>query len=262
MKIAVYTIAKNEEKNVDEWVGCVDGADYVVVADTGSEDGTVAKFQKHFRPPGARGSGGAEKALHHIAISPWRFDDAHNAALALVPLDAEVCIPLHLDERLMPGWQDAIRRSWRSGFHTKAFYTYVFSHNPDGSPSYSFMQNRIHARHGYRWRYPDHEGIYPYDITIERSVNISDLRIEQFQDRSKDRGGILHRLEMGMKEYPDHARMVFYYARELMYNRRYKEAIPFLERYLTMDLDNPFYVERAQAAEALTTCYRAAANGA
>ena len=75
LKIAVYAIAKNEEQHVERFMSSARAADVIVVADTGSTDGTVAALQ----------SAGA--AVHEIHISPWRFDDARNAALALVPAD-------------------------------------------------------------------------------------------------------------------------------------------------------------------------------
>jgi hypothetical protein len=173
-----------------------------------------------------------------------------------VPDDADVCIPLHFDERLMPGWRDELEANWKIGETTKAFYTYVFSHNPDGSPELSFLQNRIHARKGYRWKYPDHEGVYPYLIT-ERSITIPGLRIEQWQDRTtKDHSnGVLGRLFLGNEEYPNDSRMAYYLGRELMYHARYKDAIFHLERYLKMP-GVPFPTERANAARDLEWCWR------
>jgi hypothetical protein len=251
MKIAVYTLSLNESKNVNAWVESTRDADYVSVADTGSGDGTQKLFLSHY--PNAY-TPGSTRRVHQITISPWRFDDAHNSALALVPADADICIPLHLDERLQPGWRKILEDNWVVGVHTKAFYTYVFSHNPDGTPGFTFLTNRIHARSGYRWRYPDHEGVYPYGAAPEKSVAIPALRIEHFQDRSKDRTGILNRLAMGMTEYPDHSRMVFYYARELMYRGNFSEAVKQFERYFAMG--ESFPTERAQAAEHLSYCWK------
>lgn len=247
MKIAIYTIALNEAKHVGRWASSLLDADIVVFADTGSTDGTLKLAERALdgRVPEAK--------LAKIAITPWRFDDAHNAALALVPPDVDVCIPLHLDEVLMPGWREALERGWKADT-TKAFYTYVFSHNPDGTPELQFLQNRIHARKGYRWKYPDHEGIYPYGI-IEKSVTIPDLRIEQWADRSKNRSGTLPRLAMGVREYPNDARMAFYYGRELMYYSQWKAAVEQFERYLRIP-GAPFPHERLQAAEHLAHCLK------
>lgn len=256
MKIAVYAIAKNEEANVQGWLESLRGdADYVTFVDTGSTDDTVNKF---FDCTGTSVSACAPRGpdnryhLHHVSIGPWRFDDAHNAALSLVPADADVCIPLALDERLCDFWRPKIQAKWQLGFHTKAMYTYQFD------PSYSFMQNRIHARRGYRWVYPAHEGIYPYGGVSEHTVWIPELVITQTQNKSVDRmGRDLKLLEMGIREYPNSARMNYYYGRQLMYAGLYHEALHFLERYNT--LPGGFDDERKQVVGCIAQCKAALA---
>ncbi|TIS72255.1 MAG: glycosyl transferase family 2, partial [Mesorhizobium sp.] len=44
MKIAVYTIALNEAAHVERWANSAVGADYRIVADTGSTDDTVSRL--------------------------------------------------------------------------------------------------------------------------------------------------------------------------------------------------------------------------
>jgi len=73
MKVAVYSIALNEEKFVQRWYESAKEADYLFIADTGSSDKTVEI---------ARGLG---IVCHIISVKPWRFDDARNASLALLP---------------------------------------------------------------------------------------------------------------------------------------------------------------------------------
>ena len=41
MKVAVYTIALNEEKHVERWYNSIKDADYILIAATGSTDKTV-----------------------------------------------------------------------------------------------------------------------------------------------------------------------------------------------------------------------------
>ena len=68
MKIAVYTITKNEEQFIKRWAdSCVD-ADYRLVVDTGSTDDTIYEALAN----------GCEVTT--ITINPWRFDDARNTA--------------------------------------------------------------------------------------------------------------------------------------------------------------------------------------
>jgi glycosyltransferase involved in cell wall biosynthesis len=80
MKVAVYTIALNEAKHVKRWYEASKDADYHLIADTGSTDETVKIAKK------------LGINVYTISIKPWRFDDARNAALALIPDDVDYCI--------------------------------------------------------------------------------------------------------------------------------------------------------------------------
>lgn len=249
MKVGVYTICKNEKANVEDWVRTTRDemkfGDTITVCDTGSTDGTVEAFLYLGMRPGSR-----EWKIGEVSIDPWRFDDAHNAALAQVPDHMDMCIPLHLDERLQPGWRDAIEAEWRPDV-TKLEYQYEFA------PTLTFWQNRIHARKGYRWLYPDHEGVYPYGGTRENTVR-SALKIVQKQS-DRDRSGTLARLAMGVAENPTSARMRHYYGRELMYRMLWRQAVPHLEMYLRLAGQHP--VEQQANAECLSHCYRAISQG-
>lgn len=214
MKIAVYAIAKNEAANVVAWRRSAAAADYLILADTGSTDGT------------RRVARDLCDGCFSISISPWRFDDARNAALALVPADADICVPLDLDERLSDGWRDALEAAWTPGT-TKASYLYTWAEGAE-----PFWQNRIHARHGYRWRYPTHEGVYPYFEHDERAVLVPGLHIRQFQDKTKARPNDLHLLAWGEFENPGDPRMLFYYGRELWFWGYRRQAAEKFEQYL------------------------------
>ena len=114
MRIAVYALARNERKHVDEWAASCHEADFRVVTDTGSTDGTVEALMD-------RGV-----TVCHGYVCPWRWDDAHNLSLNHVPPDADVCIRLDLDERLQPGWRQAVERAW-TGDVNNLRYQYVWS---------------------------------------------------------------------------------------------------------------------------------------
>jgi glycosyltransferase involved in cell wall biosynthesis len=179
MKIAVYSICKNEAPHVERFLNSCVGADLVVVADTGSTDETCKEFM---RP--CPTSKSPPVALHRISINPWRFDTARNVALSLVPADIDVCIRLDLDEVLDPGWRPALEDAWIKGT-TQLWYW--FNH----APGYRFRANYVHARHGFHWKYADHEGLY--DVSGHSCPRIADdrLSITHLQDRTKDRTSIL-----------------------------------------------------------------------
>ena len=218
MKIAVYAIALNERQHVERFLESVRDADLVVIADTGSTDGTVEALR----------SGGA--IVHDIVIRPWRFDDARNASLALLPADVDVCIPLDLDEVLMPGWRQSLEAEW--GLATRGRFTYVWSHLDDGSAGSVFWYDRIHARAGYRWVNPCHEAIAP-DRLEQRWATLS-LTVHHWPDPTKSRGQYLPLLEVGTIERPTDARSSHYLGREYMFNDMNAQAVTELRRHLAL----------------------------
>lgn len=247
MKIAVYSICKDEEHNIDGWAASCYDADYAVVCDTGSTDDTFKKFHNHV------------DYLWKITVDPWRFDTAHNVALALVPADADICIPLHLDERLTPGWRARIEKAYvpsvgKSGTIYPTSYLYPYEYDPQTR----FMQNRIHARKGYVWRYPTHEGIYPYFGTREYQVAVEGQEplIAQVppRDGQRDGRGDLRMLQFGLQENPGDPRMTFYLARQLMYEKRWADALEFFRVYLSVPGAGE-YKEMRDASRYQAVCY-------
>ena len=140
MKIAVYAISKNEEQFVERFCESAKEADIILIADTGSTDNTVGLARQH----------GA--TVYDIAVKPWRFDKARDAALVLLPADIDVCISLDLDEVLQPGWRQEIERVWQEDT-TRLRYKF------DWGAGIAFYYEKIHHRHGYHWHHPCHE--YP-----------------------------------------------------------------------------------------------------
>lgn len=238
MKIYVYAIAKNEKKFAERFMLSTTGADGVVVLDTGSTDGT---------PDALRGLG-AEVAVAELI--PWRFDRARNFALSLVPAEADVCVALDLDEVLCEGWREAIEAAWTEGV-TRGRYEYVWSHTAAGGDGVVFLADKIHARHGYHWRYPVHETLcadWP-----ETAARIPGLRIEHWPDAGKSRGSYLPLLELAMREEPDNDRHMHYLGREYMFHRRYGEAMETLLRHLSLPTAT-WKAERAASMRYIAHC--------
>ncbi len=84
-KIAVYSIAKNEEQFVERWYNSAKNADHLFMLDTGSSDNTV-KIAKEL---------GINVEIQ--SFDPWRFDIAQNAALNALPKDIDMCVALDMD---------------------------------------------------------------------------------------------------------------------------------------------------------------------
>jgi hypothetical protein len=238
-RIAVYAIALNEERHARRFVEAAQGADLVLVADTGSRDGTVGCLEA------------AGAVVPRIAVRPWRFDDARNAALALVPGEIDICLALDLDEILSPGWADAVRRAWTPGA-TRGRYLHVWTHRPDGSPDMHYIADRAHARHGYRWRHACHEAVYP-DRIEERGVRIEGMQVDHWPDLEKSRGHYLGLLEATRDEDPDCSRNCFNLGREYRQHSRFEDAERELRRYLSLPASN-WPAQNSAAMRHLAAC--------
>jgi glycosyltransferase involved in cell wall biosynthesis len=77
MKVAIYTIALNELQFVQPWYDSAKEADYLLIADTGSTDGTIEAAQK------------LGINVINVLVKPWRFDMGRNASLAALPADID-----------------------------------------------------------------------------------------------------------------------------------------------------------------------------
>jgi len=235
MKICVYTIALNEEQHVDRWFNSVADADYLIVGDTGSTDNTVENLN-------ALGV-----TVYDLTIKPFRFDDARNAVLSLIPSDADVCVSLDMDEFMSPGWRNEIEKNWVPGA-TRLNYHYVFDFKPDQVNSW-FWSDKIHSRFGYRWKRPVHETVFPQGIT-EVLVTTDKLSINQIQDRTKTtRSNYLPLLKQSHEENPNDSQTLFWYAREL-FNNNLPSADEFI-KYLDLPTSN-WSEERSEAMRMLS----------
>ena len=241
MKVAVYTIALNEEQFVERWAKSAIDADYLIIGDTGSTDRTV-EIATSFTDK--------EITVVDLRISPWRFDDARNAVLSQVPLDADYCIALDMDEVLVTGWKKSLEEAYASGW-TRPRYQYTWSWKPDGTPDLQYGGDKIHARKGYRWKHPVHEVITPY--AIEEVQGWVALNIEHHPDNTKSRGQYFPLLKMAIKEDPNDDRNAFYYARELYFHRIYDEAKSEFLRHLSLP-SATWAPERAASYRYLAKC--------
>jgi glycosyltransferase involved in cell wall biosynthesis len=224
MKIAVYTIALNEEQFVQRWAESCKEADYRFILDTGSTD----------------------KTLHEIILNdtinweqkkftPWRFDHARNAALSMLPQDIDMCIALDMDEVLQPGWRQALE-NLEPGT-TRPRYKYIWSWNPDGSEGLVYGGDKIHRRHGFEWKHPVHEVLKSKTTEIQQWT--PGLEIHHYPDNSKSRSQYLPLLKLAVEEDPKDDRNQFYLARELFFAGDYDLSKYHFGRHLDLSVWNP-----------------------
>jgi len=236
MKVAVYSIAKNEEKHVQRWAESAVDADVLLIADTGSTDRTVEIAES------------LGIIVHRISVDPFRFDDARNASLALLPADIDYCIALDLDEVLEPGWRWELEKCYKSGVN-RPHYRFITKVNPDGSVAQEFDGFRIHGRKNVRWKFPIHE--VPMNYGVEEKRGKTRITIKHLPDESKSRGQYLPMLEMAVDEEPFNPRNLYYYARELFFHKEYLAAKRVFEEYLKY---SRFPGEKSYALRYLAKC--------
>lgn len=236
MKIAVYTIALNEEQFVTRWYESAKQADYLLIADTGSTDGTVELAKS--------------LGIHVIdaTTKPWRFDVARNKSLDALPEDIDWCICLDMDEIMIDGWREHIENAKPES--TRLRYQYTWNWKPDGSPGLMYGGDKIHKRHGYRWKHPVHEVMMPSIPEVQEWVG---LEIHHHADNTKSRSSYLPLLKMSVEEDPDDDRNAFYYARELFSYGRKEEAAEEFKRHLALPRAT-WRPERAASYRYLAKC--------
>jgi len=238
MKVAVYAIALNEEQFVKRWYESAKEADYLLIADTGSTDNTVAIAK--------------ELGINvvDISVAPWRFDDARNASLSAIPNDIDYCIALDMDEVLKSGWKKNLEKAYKEKW-TRPRYKYTWSWTEDGRPGLEYSGDKIHSRKGYRWKHPVHEVLTCWNG--DEAQGWVDLQIHHYPDNSKSRGQYFNLLALSVKEDPYDDRNAFYYARELYFYNMLGEATQEFERYLKLPTAT-WNAERARAYRYLAQC--------
>ena len=159
LKLTIYGICKNEIVNIKKYIDCFHKADYLCILDTGSTDGTWEYLQE------------AQKKYSNLIIAqkiitPWRYDEARNESLTLVPKDTTIYFMMDLDELIEDeGWVDIIKNAWDPLF-LRGAYTYNRQIDPVSKTIIQqFTEYRIHNN---SWHYKG--------IVHEQLCNITNTR--------------------------------------------------------------------------------------
>lgn len=223
--LAVYAICKDEIDRVDAWMKSMLEADYICVLDTGSSDGTYEALQK-WQEKYPEKVFAAQKI-----ITPWRFDEARNESMKLIPNQTDIFMCTDLDERLEKGWAAAFKKAWGSTWGINQLnYLYSWSHIADGQPARVFWYNKCHGVNWY-WRYPVHE-IVTYrgkEADIQSAYVDNTIWLHHWPDYKKSRSTYLSLLEQRAKEDPQDYYGLVYLAHEYYYQRMYQKCIDFIQ---------------------------------
>lgn len=215
-KISVYTITKNEEKFVEEWVENMSEADEIVVLDTGSTDNTVKKLKEL-----------GVKVKTKI-INPWRFDVARNESMKLISPEMDICISTDLDERFEKGWANAIRENWNDKAD-RGKYLYTWNHDSFGNPKTQIWYQKIHKNDGnWKWEMPVHEILKskdPFKKSNWIHLPQDKVHLHHYPDTTKSRGSYIELMKKSVEENPNNFLQNYYLGRELYFYSRWNESI-------------------------------------
>lgn len=219
VKICVYAICKNEEKFVERWLKFVDEADYIAVLDTGSTDNTKKIFEEYsLNNPGKL----IFKSFDYG--DNFRFDNARNDSLKLVPFDTDICVVLDLDQVPVKGWSKIVKNHY---IDNELVTGYIIDHNEDGDENNRWRSKNVHPNSPYYiWTKPIHEGIhYIGDNKKYKECFDENFIINHYPDTNKDRSLYTTLLRKAVQEDPTDPYFVNYLGVELSKNSFIDEAI-------------------------------------
>lgn len=260
VKIAATAIGRNEERFIvrmhDSVLACArlpDDLDKIASGaridmhylDTGSTDNTYMLALSHI---GVLKSSKLDQAY----FKPFRFDDARNAVLGMVPLSYDYVISIDCDELItsfdLLAFQAAIHKHLcdtgnlpdliHHGFQT------VWDWEGEGKNISKHFHSRLHRRTGCRWIHPVHEKLsWAKGAPIE--MWHLGLMMEQRPDTSKDRSSYLDALRIAVKEDPKDWKLLCFLADEVS-GLNFDEANGYLEKAFKLDDADKAYIALKQ----------------
>lgn len=229
--ITLAIIAKNEAHNLPRLLDSVEGCfDEIIVADTGSTDGTV-DIAKNL----------GAKVFHFDWIND--FSAARNFAFSKATSDFIMwldCDDVLFNREGFIKWRDHGMEFCDIAFNSYQYAVEFDEAKPwkeqELKPIVSFVRERVFKRaNNPKWNYPLHEGIPPmpgWRPTYATTWCVKHLRSKE--DMVQDRLRNINILDDMIKTAPLDGRMQFYYGKELHEIGSHGEAIRALEKALTM----------------------------
>lgn len=237
MTLSVCLIVKDEQAVLKRCLSCVSKfADEIVVVDTGSSDETVEI---------------AEKFTDKVYFFKWcdDFSAARNFAF-----DKAVCdLVMWLDaDDVVTDENCAKINELKNSFegYDMAVLPYAASFD-GGQPNFVYNRERIFRRDGgYRFSGEVHEAVAPYG-----KIYYSDAVVYHKKEKANEP---LRNLAILQKKIAAGKRLCardkFYYGRELLFNKMYREAIAVLEDFMCGD---GWFINKAEACINLYHAYAA-----
>lgn len=234
MTLSVCLIVKNEEKVLARCLSCVSKfADEIVVVDTHSTDKTVEE---------------ARKFTDKIYTFEWCDDFSAARNFAFSKATCDYVMWLDADDVITDENCTHIRNLVQNGGFDMAYLTYAAAFDGD-TPTYIYNRERIFLRSlKYRFSGAVHEAVSPRGRIVYSTARIDHKKVEA--------GNPMRNLSIYQKcisrgQCLDE-RSKFYYGRELMFNKMYREGAAVLENFLS---GNGWVENKIEACINLYFCY-------
>jgi len=179
--------------------------------------------------------------------SLFDFSSARNYAASLSPTDM-IAMP-DCDEMFTKLDIDKINEAIEKGAE-QFEYQFVFSHDQFGNPMIAFLHSKFYNRTKLEWTGIIHEVLRGAANRVYLPEDT--IKLEHYQNQETNRTGYLKGLALDCFLHPDSDRNSHYFAREMMYTKRYHSAIKEFERHVEM---KKWLAERAQSVVYIGECY-------
>jgi len=240
-RISAVLIVRNEQKVLERCLKSVKECDEIVVLDTGSTDRTVEIAKSmgakvHTAPP--------EK--------PFHFAKARNAAHDLASSDW--CLAIDADEVLRAGMLGKIRKAIREqetkGDFQKAS-AFIVTFTDRGAVTH---KKKIYRKSVWNWKWRCHEQLHALG-TDAMEAQLESVVMEHLPvpDKRERRGQNVELLKITVEETPEYTRAWKHLGQELMIDKAYKDAIPYLEHFAEKTDEGP--LERSEVQMRLGQCH-------
>lgn len=236
--ISVCMIVKNEETVLGRCLDCAKQfADEIIVIDTGSTDRTREIARRY-----------TEK----VSDFAWTddFAAARNASFAMASMD--YCMWLDADDLIEDAEIERINalKETLAPDTDVVMMRYHTAFDASGHPVFTYYRERLLRRAaGFRWEGEVHEAITPSGKIVYSEIAISHKKASP-GDPDRNLKIFENLLKKGKSLLP---RQQFYYARELYYHSRFREAAEEFLRFL--EDGNGWIENNIEACRQLAYCY-------
>jgi tetratricopeptide (TPR) repeat protein len=240
-KISAVLIVKNEQKTIARCLKSLVGCDEIVVLDTGSTDKTVAIA----REMGA-------KVQVSAPLVPFHFANARNAAHELASNDW--ILTIDADEVLRAGMMGKIRTAMKDQEAKDPFEkssAFIVTFTDRGTIT---KKKKVYRKSTWGWKWRVHEQLHPLGTDVQESM-LESVVLEHLPDadKAKRRGQNMELLKMTILETPEYVRAWKHLGQELMLDKEFQDAIPYLEHFVEKTSEGP--LEKSDVMLRIGQCY-------